>query len=82
MTYFSIRRIHGICLSLGYYVLLIRFLKVKKLLNNSTSCPTCPSNCNSLGAGILDEAGRNKEIIKVNVIAGPLRKLREAINQV
>jgi hypothetical protein len=82
VTYFSIRRIPRIGLAPGYYVLLVRFLKVKKLLHNSTSYPACPSNYNSLGAGILDEASRNKEIIKVNVIARPLRRLGQSFNQV
>jgi hypothetical protein len=76
MIYFSIRRIPRIRLPLRYYILLIRFLKVKKLLNNSTSYPIYPSNYNSLGAGILDEASRNKEIIKVDIIARLLRRLR------
>src|SRR5450756_196924 len=65
-----------------YYVLLIYFLKVKELLNNSGIRSTSPGNCNSLGAGILNETSRNKEIIKVNVVARPLRRLRQAINQV
>jgi hypothetical protein len=76
MTHFSIRRIPRIGLSPGDYVLFIRFLKVKKLLNNPTSCPASPSNCNSLGASILDKTSRNKEIIKVHVIARALRRLR------
>jgi len=38
--------------------------------------PVSPSNCNSLGTSVLDEASRNKEIIKVNVIARALRRLR------
>jgi hypothetical protein len=76
MTYFSIRRIPRIGLSPGNYVFFVRFLKVKKLLNNSTSYPACPCNCNSLEAGILNEAGRNKEIIEINVISRALRRLR------
>src|SRR5882757_9637673 len=82
MTHFSIRRIPGIRFTPGYYVLFIRFLKVKKLLNNSTSCPACPSNCNSLGTGILDKTSRNKEIIKVNVVARSLRRLGQSFDQV
>jgi hypothetical protein len=82
VTHFSIRRIPRIGLSPGDYILFIRFLKVKKLLNNSTSCPACASNCNSLRASILDESCRDKEIIKVDVIARPLRRLRKSLNQV
>jgi hypothetical protein len=51
-------------------------MKVKKLLNNPTSYPASPSNCNSLGASILNEASGNKEIIKVNMVARPLGRLR------
>jgi len=76
VTHFSIRRIPRIGLSPGDYVFFVRFLKVKKLLNNSTSCPACPCNYNSLGTIVLNEASRNKEIIKVNVIARALRRLR------
>jgi len=76
MTHLSIRCIPRIGLSPRDYILSVRFLKVKKLLNNSTSYPTYPSNCNALGAGILDKASRNKEIIKVYVIARALRRLR------
>jgi len=76
MTYFSIRYIPRIRFTLRYYILFIQFLKVKKLLNNPTSSPISPSNYNSLGASILDKASRNKEIIKVNVVARPLRRLR------
>lgn len=59
-----------------YYILLVHFVKVKELLNNPSIPSTRPSNCNSLGAGILDEASGNKEIIKVDVISRPLRRLR------
>jgi hypothetical protein len=76
MIYFSIRRIPRIRFTLGYYILFIRFLKVKKLLNNPTSCLISPSNYNSLGASVLDKASRNKEIIKVNVISRTLRRFR------
>jgi hypothetical protein len=76
MTHFSIRYIPGIRFTPRYYILFIRFLKVKKLLNNPPSCPISPSNYNSLGTSVLDEASRNKEIIKVNVIARALRRLR------
>ena len=69
-------------LPLGYYVLFIHFLKVKKLLNNPGICPAYPYNYNSLGAGILDEASGNKEIIKVNIIARSLRRLGQSLNQV
>jgi hypothetical protein len=75
VTHLSIRYIPGIRFTLRYYILFVRFLKVKKLLNNPTSGPASPSNYNSLGASILDKASRNKEIIKVNVVARPLRRL-------
>ena len=76
MTYFSIRYIPRIRFTLRYYILFIQFLKVKKLLNNPPSYPISPSNYNSLGISILDEASRNKEIIKVNVITRALKRLR------
>ena len=66
----------------GYYVLPVHFLKIKKLLNNPGIRSTRLSNCNSLGAGILDEASRNKEVIKVNVVARPYRRLRQSFDQV
>jgi hypothetical protein len=76
MIYFSIRYIPEIYFTPRYYILFIRFLKIKKLLNNPPSYPVSPSNCNSLGISVLNEANRNKEIIKVKVIARALRKLR------
>jgi hypothetical protein len=76
MTHFSIRCIPGIRFTPRYYILFIRFLKVKKLLNNPPSYPASPSNYNSLGTSVLNKASRNKEIIKVNVIARALRRLR------
>jgi hypothetical protein len=76
MTHFSIRYIPGIRFTPGYYILFIRFLKVKKLLNNPPSYPTSPSNYNSLGTSVLDEASRNKEIIKVNVISRTFRRFK------
>ncbi len=69
-------------LPLGYYVLLVHFLKVKELLNNPGIYPACPRNCNSLGAGILDKASRNKEIIKVDIVTRSLRRLGQSLNQV
>ena len=66
----------------GYYVVLIHFLKVKELLYNSSSRSISPSNCNSLGTSILNESIRNKEIIKVHMVARTTRRLRQSFDQV
>jgi hypothetical protein len=65
-----------------YYVLLVHLVKIKKLFNKARISPASASNRNSLRASILDEFGKNKEIIQVNVITRALRGLRQSLNQV